>query len=394
MKTTCSDLTKVETCGSAIIQSNLSIKSISAGSYYHLLILTVFSIFFTRESVAQSKKSIAVISIDTKGLAYDSRAVCSMVQLELEKANVYEVLDKYDVSDMIRRDSIDVNASFGKNSLIAVGKLLQADKMLSGSIEKFGDKIILILRLVDVQAGSIEKTNVMEYINQQDQMQMMIRLSLNNILGIPNEKMVLDLLANFDQPITSSKTTLKLSGPRVGANVTWGPAAERMKAPASVGGFDMYPVSSMIGYQFEKQYLSSGDFQALFELIPSINSLESGMAIPALTGMLGFRFNKSGLEFGLGPNFRLVKTAEGYYDSNNQWQIGAVPEGSGFSLVKELDKRGSPEVSTGMIFAFGKTFRSGYLNLPLNVYYSPRKAGSMFGITIGFNVAKKPKLVK
>jgi hypothetical protein len=329
--------------------------------------------------------------MDTKDLSFDARTITSMVQLELEKANVYEVLDKYDVSDLIKKNNIDVQASFGKNSLVHIGKLLKADKMLSGSIEKFGDKIILILRMVDVGSETIEKTDVMEYINQQEQMQIMIRLSINNILGIANDRMIVDLLANYDQPITSSKTSLKLSGPRVGANIIWGPASKRMSAPKNEGGFDMYPVSSMIGYQFEKQYLSSGDFQALFELIPGINSLESGMVVPTLTGLLGFRFNKSGLEFGIGPNIRFVQMAEGYYDDEGNWNLGETPSDK-YVQVRELDSRGEIMASAGMVFAVGKTFRSGYLNLPINLYISPRKTGSIAGITVGFNVAKKPKL--
>lgn len=339
----------------------------------------------------QQKKSIAVVSMDTKDLAFDSRTITNMVQLELEKANVFEVLDKYDVADLIKKHNIDVQASFGKNSLVQIGKLLKADKMLSGSIEKFGDKLIVILRLVDVGNETIEKTDVMEYINQQEQMQVMIRLSINNILGIANDRMVVDLLVNYDQPITSSKTTLKLSGPRVGANMVFGKAMDRLKAPKNEGGFDMYPVSSMIGYQFEKQYLSSGDFQALFELIPGITSLESGLFVPTITGLLGFRFNKSGIEFGLGPNVRFVQMAEGYYDENDNWNLGEPPSDD-FVKVRELDSRGEIMASAGMVFAIGKTFRSGYLNLPVNLYISPRKSGSIAGITLGFNVAKKPKM--
>jgi hypothetical protein len=164
-----------------------------------------------------------------------------------------------------------------------------------------------------------------------------------------------------------------------------------MSAPKNEGGFDMYPVSSMIGYQFEKQYLSSGDFQALFELIPGINSLESGLIVPTITGLLGFRFNKSGLEFGIGPNIRFIQMAEGYYDSDNKWNLGEPPT-EDYVLVRELDSRGEIMASAGMIFALGKTFRSGYLNLPVNLYISPRKTGSIAGITVGFNVAKKPRL--
>jgi len=36
----------------------------------------------------QIKKKVAVISIDTKGVLEDSKTICSMVQLELEKTNI------------------------------------------------------------------------------------------------------------------------------------------------------------------------------------------------------------------------------------------------------------------------------------------------------------------
>lgn len=342
------------------------------------------------------KKKVAVISIDTKDIIADSKAVCNMVQLELEKTNVFEVLDRYDVSDMIKKSEIDITASYGKNSLVKIGKMLNTDKMITGSVEKFGDKIIFIFRLIDVNTNVIEKTDVMEYINQQDQLQIMIRISINNLLGIPNDKLLVDLLANYDQPITSSKTSLKLNGPRVGATYTWGPIAKRMAASKTVGGYEMFPLSSMIGYQFEKQYLSSGDFQALVEFIPAINSLESGVIVPSMTGMLGFRFNKSGFEFGLGPVFRFARTADGFYDENNKWILKDASDSTqiGKEFISQLDRRGKLTMSTGMIFAVGKTFKSGYLNLPVNLYCSPRKEGSIVGVTIGFNVANRPKFTQ
>ena len=46
-----------------------------------------------------------------------------------------------------------------------------------------------------------------------------------------------------------------------------------------------------------------------------------------------------------------------------------------------------------LIVAIGKTFKSGYLNIPVNLYYSPKKGGSIIGLTFGFNIAKKPKIV-
>ncbi len=345
---------------------------------------------------SQTRVKLGVISMDTKGLSIDNQTMTNLVHLELEKANVYEVMDRYDVADIVKSKGLNVNECFGKRCLVDVGNQIGAEKMLSGSAEKFGNKIVFIFRLIDVKGDKIEKTDVMEFIDQEDQLQIMVRMCINNIIGKENDKFLLDLLVNYDQPITNLRTTLKLNGPRVGFTYTTGIAGERMQAPNSEGGLNMYPISSLIGYQFEKQFLSAGDFQALFEFLPTVSGMESGLFIPSVTTMIGFRFNKSGLEFGLGPVARITQTAEGYFDDDGKWNLASnVPENERDEIIftEHLDKRGSYKLSTGMIFAVGKTFRSGYLNMPVNIYYSPRKGGSVIGLIIGFNVAKSPMIV-
>ena len=146
----------------------------------------------------------------------------------------------------------------------------------------------------------------------------------------------------------------------------------------------------MFGYQHELQYLSAGNFQALVEMVVAVNGLESGMLSPSLMIMNGLRLNDLGLEFGVGPIFRISKMAKGYYDSSDAWiKTDELPTGvKNIQLIEQLDYRGSVKASTGMILAFGKTFTSGYLNVPVNLYFSPRKEGSVFGLSFGFNVSR------
>ena len=348
-------------------------------------------------SVGQERKRFAVVSMDTKGVVYDNEAMTSLVHLELEKINQFEVLDKYDVSDILKSNEIEINSCLGKSCQVRVGKLLNADKMISGSIEKFGQKVIVVLRLIDVQTEAIEKTDVMEYINQLDDIQIMIQLSLNNLLGLNSDPKMKELLVFYAQPISSPKTTANLNGPRMGVSYISGNIGQRLSAPKEQGGYNMYPAMMMFGYQHEVQYLSAGYFQALVEMIVAVNGLESGMFSPSFTIMNGLRFNKVGWEFGVGPILRLSKTATGYYDSDKNWVMAdVVPIGSTFKLEETLDNRGSLEFSTGMVIAIGKTFTSGYLNIPVNAYFSPRKEGNVFGLTFGFNVSKttRPNIKK
>lgn len=384
----------------SIQPSKISLSGMKSKRYFEkstLFALLLVCLLSVQNLWGQGRQKIAVVGIDVKGLSIDKETVRNMVLLELEKADKYEVMDKYDVADVLRRNDFDSDGCYGKNCQVRVGQMLNADKMLTGSVEKFGSKIIFIMRLVDVRTESVEKTDVMEYLDQPDYLSVMLRMSMNNILGVENDRHLVDLLVNYDQPITSLRTTLALDGPRVGVTYFWGSYATRMQAPESEGGFNMYPASVLIGYQFEKRFLSAGDFQALFEFIPSIVGMESGMIIPSLSTMLGFRFSQSGFEFGLGPVLRGVRLADGFYDDNGKWHILSDVEDNlnpGYPVVRTLDSRGSFSASYGMIFAVGKTFRSGYLNMPVNIYYSPRKEGSVLGLTLGFNVANRPKFAR
>ena len=352
--------------------------------------LVIFLISFL--SFSQEKVSIAVIGIDTKGIKLDNISLGNLVRLELEKANLYEVLDKYDVSNILNENGVDANNCFGKTKLVRVGEMLKVDKVLTGNVDKFGDKIIFVLRMIDVKSQKIEKTNVMEYLDLQEEIQTMARISVNNLIGIENDALIVDLLINYDLLVSSPKTTVKLNGPRMGASFTTGDVAKRLSASDDEGGYNMFPVTSIFGYQYELQYLSSGDFQALIEAVGCISGLEAGNFIPSISLMNGFRFNKSGWEIGLGPIFRLAKTAEGYWDEDGKWNLAVdMPEGASYDLIYGIDNRGDYKLSTSLIIAFGKTFRSGYLNVPVNIYYVPKKDGSTIGLIFGFNIAKKQR---
>jgi len=354
--------------------------------FYKLILIFIF---FPVLMFSQNKESIAIIGIDTKGVMFDNISMENLLRLEVEKTNKYEVFDKYDVNNILKTNGFDPLDCFGKTKLLEVGNLLKVNKILTGNIDKFGEKIIFTLRMIDVKNQTIENTNVMEYLDLEREIQTMARISVNNMLGITNDALLVDLLINYEQMISSPKTTVKLNGPRMGASYIYGSASQRLRAPESEGGFDMYPITSIFGFQYERQYLSSGEFQALVEFVPALSGLESGNFIPSLSLMNGFRFNKKGWEIGLGPIFRGIKYAKGYYDSNQIWIKTDSVIDSNYTLTRRIDRDGKLELSTGLIIAIGKTFKSGYLNIPMNIYFVPKKDNNTIGFIFGFNIAKR-----
>ena len=105
---------------------------------------------------AQTKSSLAVISLDTNGSTIDAATGIDLIRLELQKTNTYSIVDKYEISDAVAKDT-SLRNCFSKQCMVNAGNVLHADKMLSGSLETFGQKIVITLRLVDVKLKPLRK---------------------------------------------------------------------------------------------------------------------------------------------------------------------------------------------------------------------------------------------
>ena len=355
-------------------------------------------------SNGQSPKTIAVLNIDTKDMELDPVAMGNLVRLEVEKTQVYSVMDKYEAAYIIEKEGLDISNCYGKTCLLQIAKSLEVDKLLTGYAERFGDKIIVNLWLIDVASSLMEKSDVTEYQNIPEEVQIMIEISVKKLLGLEIDPNLVNLLVNYEDPIISARTNLKLNGPRMGIAYITGNIADRLTAPRSQGGFDGYPYLSQFGYQYEIQYLSAGNFQALVELLFMLSGLEQRFFNPNIIFLNGFRMGKSGWEIAFGPTVSLRKTlnVEGFYDKNGliegkhhkwyplqEWSErfeGEMPYDHENKEV--LDSRGDYTFGTGWVWAIGRTFKSGYLNIPVNAYVSPDKEGWYIGLSIGFNVSK------
>jgi hypothetical protein len=368
-----------------------------------LVIIPAVFILMAGTSKGQTQKTVAVLNIDTKDLILDPAAMGNLVRLELEKTKVYTVMDKYDVAYITEQKGIDITNCYGKTCLLEIAKSLELDKILTGNAERFGDKIIINLRLIDVASGTMEQSDVTEYQNIPDEIQIMVEISVKKLLNLNIDPNLVNLLVNYEDPIISTRTNLKLNGPRMGIAYITGEKAKRLEAPKSKGGFDSYPYLSQLGYQYEIQYLSAGNFQALVEFLVVLSGLEQQLFNPNIVFMNGFRVGKSGWEIAFGPSVSLRQTAKGFYgkldplqDIEDDWHLekewnetlGENP----YEIKENLDSRGDIVIGTGWIWAVGRTFRSGYLNIPVNFYVSPDKEGWYVGLSVGFNVSRTRRL--
>lgn len=361
----------------------------------YLVIVILGLITISKSSHAQNSPLAAVLNIDTKGLNYDPIQMGNLVRVEFEKTGAYRVLDRYDLEYLVEKNGIQVEKCYGALCLSEVGKTLGVDKILSGTVELAGDMILVQFRLIDVQQGKIERSIIKQFLNIPKETPEMISLTLREFFGqTVNEELARKLTKSYDfDNLKNNPDTyvLENDGPRMGFTVFSGNAAGRIGDKRSEGGYDAFPVMFQFGYQFEKQYLNEGRWQALFEFVPMVTGIDQGLFIPSLTIMNGFRDNYGGWEIAFGPTLNVARYSNWYRDLNSGEFLPTSANISERSVeeVQRLDSRGVPRMTSGFIIAAGRTFKSGHLNIPVNLYVIPNREGARFGFSFGFNAKNK-----
>ncbi len=353
-----------------------------------LLLILYPSVFHAQNRSNQER--IAVIAIDTKGLpAYDPIQMGNIVRTELDRLGKFEVIDRYDIEYLLKNAGISTENCFGKQCLVDIGQKIKADKMMTGTVELYGEQIVINLKLIDVGSATVEKTQVLEFLNLKGQLTTMVGMTVKKMFDQTVDVEAMTKLTkkfDYESAVNNPENDrLNLSGPRMGFTFFTGQTASILKGAKNIGGYNAYPLMFQFGYQFEVQYLNQGNFQALFEFIPIITGLDQGKFLPSISILNGMRSNVSGWEFAFGPVFYMNKQAKGYLDTDNKWHFGEPPAASKFSTELRFDSRGDPAFDAAFVFGVGKSFKSGKLNIPVNAFFIPRRDGHRFGISMGFN---------
>ena len=176
--------------------------------------------------------------------------------------------------------------------------------------------------------------------------------------------------------LTANAQVEKLAGPRLGFTfISAGPIADVLhKGFDFDGGSDgRYgstgpAFTTLYGWQWESRFADGGgNIVGIVEWIVLVGGMEQGMFLPSASSLIGARAG-NGLEFGVGPNLSLT--------------------------------------GIGMVFGIGYNFKSGNLNLPVNISVIPGRkmeatdnsdytenkyefnSGTRIAITVGFNMSK------
>jgi hypothetical protein len=137
-----------------------------------------------------------------------------------------------------------------------------------------------------------------------------------------------------------------LSGPRFGVTSLSDGVVARLQERS----IEVRPMISQFGWQFERQFYAKGSgVAAVNEWVALVGGLDQGVVLPSLSWIVGLR-TREGTEFGVGPN--------------------VTPAG------------------VALVVAAGVTFRTGGMNVPMNVAVVPSKAGTRVTFLTGFSLRR------
>jgi len=136
-----------------------------------------------------------------------------------------------------------------------------------------------------------------------------------------------------------------LAGPRIGTVfITSSPVSSFLNGKLKLEDFGELPanydeiakgnLTTLYGWQWESRFADAGNVTGIVEWVALVAGMEKGKFLPSVSSMVGAR-TKSGLEFAVGPNL----------------SMGGI----------------------AMVFGVGYNFKSGELNIPVNIAFVPGK---------------------
>ncbi len=152
-----------------------------------LLLCSVIALSGTANAQSEPKKTLAVLDFDVRNYPVDAQQLIDKATIELIRINKFEIVDKYDIEFISKRDQIDLKGCYSKICLEDIGKRLKCNFLLTGSYDVLGDRVAVTIRLYDVAKGSFAESTSRVYLNIPQQNLTMMEVAIKDLLAVAND---------------------------------------------------------------------------------------------------------------------------------------------------------------------------------------------------------------
>jgi TolB-like protein len=189
------------------------------------LFVIILSLTMTFSAWGQEKEKLRIAILDftnTGGLSkQETVTLGNRLRSMLVKTDAFVVLERGQMDDILGEQGFQQTGCTTTECAVEMGRLLNVQKMISGTIGKLGKTYTIDLSLIDVQTGAIEKSFFRDFKGEIDGLLDLMQLIANQIAaivggtgapGIDDEGKIVSLQINSDP----EGATIFINGNQVG----------------------------------------------------------------------------------------------------------------------------------------------------------------------------------
>ncbi|MBN1999607.1 hypothetical protein JW935_18780 [candidate division KSB1 bacterium] len=125
--------------------------------YISCAFIAIAVFFAPHTGFSQAKTTIAVLNFEAKNVGQETAdAVADILSTELFNTNRFRVIERTAIAQLLQEHQLQMTGVTDMSQAAELGKVLNAEKIMIGSVSRLGQTYIINTRLVDVQTGALE----------------------------------------------------------------------------------------------------------------------------------------------------------------------------------------------------------------------------------------------
>ncbi len=151
-----------------------------------MLCVLLSSMILVMPLAAQSRTTIAVLELKGSGMsAAEAEVLTNRLRSNLVNLGLYDVVDRGHMDTILNEQGFQQSECTSTECAVEVGQLLGVQKMISGSVGKFGKIWTMDLNLLDVETSGIDRTATYDYYGEIENLLLEgVRVALYSLLEI------------------------------------------------------------------------------------------------------------------------------------------------------------------------------------------------------------------
>jgi TolB-like protein len=140
---------------------------------------------------AQSERKTAVAVMDLRGSGIsetDAKFLTERLIIELQRTDVFDVLERDKMDEILKEQGFQQTGACDQAScLVEAGRMLPVQKMIGGSVGKFGETYSVQIKMIDLKTAKVEKTAIKDFSEKMDYLLTSGMASVSSLLAGNNK---------------------------------------------------------------------------------------------------------------------------------------------------------------------------------------------------------------